>query len=100
MTFAALTSSSILEQYTVPYNNPDVDDDPLFFIDMTASVGMIPDRYYDKDVYDSTFWQSRQIDSVIMSWIPYFSNCEGYDHRMILYDVLEFDSACNLPEES
>mmetsp|Transcript_135 Transcript_135/g.127 ORF Transcript_135/g.127 Transcript_135/m.127 type:complete len:80 (-) Transcript_135:3149-3388(-) len=32
-----------------------------------------------------------------MSWIPYFSNCEGYDSHMILYDLFERGGRCNLP---
>ena len=34
-----------------------------------------------------------------MSWIPFFSNCEGYDHRIIFYDIFEYDESCTLPEE-
>lgn len=51
----------------------------------------------DTDVFDSTYWQSRQINAAIMAWIPFFSNCEGYDSRMIFYDLLEYNSQCNLP---
>jgi hypothetical protein len=32
-----------------------------------------------------------------MSWIPFFSNCEGYDTRMVLYDVFERGGRCDLP---
>jgi len=48
----------------------------------------------DKDVFDSTFWDSKQINAVIMPWLPYFSNCEGYDTRMVLYDLLEYNDQC------
>lgn len=41
------------------------------------------------DPYDGTFWDSKQVNAVVMSWLPYFSNCEGYDTRIILFDVFE-----------
>lgn len=46
----------------------------------------------DKDVYDSTFWDSNQINALMMPWLPFFSNCEGYDSRIVLYDLLEYNS--------
>lgn len=32
-----------------------------------------------------------------MSWIPFFSNCDGYDSRIILYDSFEYNPNCSLP---
>jgi len=33
-----------------------------------------------------------------MPWIPFFSNCEGQDQRIILYDILEYHEKCVLPK--
>mmetsp|Transcript_20912 Transcript_20912/g.20644 ORF Transcript_20912/g.20644 Transcript_20912/m.20644 type:complete len:259 (-) Transcript_20912:388-1164(-) len=96
-TFGFLISSTFLNDITIPYNAPDVTADQTFFLDMTASIGLLPTRGYDKDVYDSTYWQSRQITSAIMSWVPFFSNCEGYDSKVLFYDIVERNSECQLP---
>lgn len=97
--FAILISSTILETVIVPYNAPDIENPKILYLDMTEPVGLPPDRMLDKDVYDATFWQSREIDSLIMSWIPFFSNCDTADERIIVYDFFEYDSTCKLPKD-
>jgi len=97
--FAVLIASNILETVIVPYNSPDIENPKKFFVDMTESIGLPPDWNLDKDVYDATFWQSREIDSLIMSWIPYFSNCDTQDERIIVYDFFEYDQSCTLPKD-
>ena len=32
-----------------------------------------------------------------MPWVPFFGNCEGYDARMVLYDLFERGGRCDLP---
>lgn len=96
-TFGFLISETFLSGITIPYNAPDVANDQTFFLDMTAKIGLPAQRGYDKDVYDSTYWQSRQITSAIMSWVPFFSNCEGFDSKLLFYDVMERNSRCQLP---
>ena len=46
---------------TIPYNAPDLGNEPLFYIDMTSTAeGVnIGTRGLDKDIYDTTFWQSK-----------------------------------------
>lgn len=34
-----------------------------------------------------------------MSWIPFFSNCDSSDERIIVYDFFEYDSSCTLPQD-
>ena len=94
--FAFLISSASLSGITVPYNAPNVGGDQSFFLDMTAPIGLLPSRGYTKDVFDSTYWQSLQVTTVVMSWFPFFSNCEGYDTKIIFYDIMERDSRCAL----
>jgi len=98
-TWAVLISESQMAGVTIPYNCPDLGNEPLFYIDMTSTAeGVnIGPRGLEKDVYDSTYWQSKQVSAVIMPWIPFFTNCEGYDEHMILYDVFERGGRCNLP---
>ena len=80
-TYGVLISELQMAGVTIPYNAPDLGNAPLFYIDMTSTAeGVnVGTRGLDKDIYDSTFWQSKQVNAVIMPWIPYFSNCEGYD---------------------
>jgi hypothetical protein len=99
-TFIILLSSTYHENVVMPYNAPDIGSDPDFFLDMTANVGLPPSRNYQKDVFDSTYWQSKEITSAFVTWFPFFSNCEGYDNRIIVYDVLEFNPKCNIPKKS
>jgi len=98
-TFGILIAQRQMSGVTMPYNAPDVGNEPLFYIDMTSTAeGVNPQpKGYDKDVFDATFWQSKQVQAVIMPWVPFFSNCEGYDTRMVLYDVFERGGRCELP---
>jgi len=48
-------------------------------------------------VYDTNFWESKQISAVVMPWIPFFSNCDGYDSRIVAYDAFEYHPDCQLP---
>ena len=95
--FAFIISSTFLNDLTIPYNLIKVGNDQNFFLDMTAQIGLLPSRGYTKDVFDSTYWQSLQVTTVVMSWFPFFSNCEGYDTNIIFYDIMERDSRCILP---
>ena len=98
-TYGILISEAQIAGVTMPYNTPDIGNEPLFYIDMTSTAeGVNPQpKELDKDVFDSTFWQSKQVAAVIMPWIPFFTNCEGYDSRMVLYDVFERGGRCELP---
>jgi hypothetical protein len=98
-TYGVLISEAQMAGVTIPYNAPDLGNEPLFYIDMTSTAPGVNHRrkHLKKDVYDGTFWQSKQVNAVIMPWIPFFSNCEGYDTRMVLYDVFERGGRCSLP---
>ena len=76
-TYGFLISETILEGITLPYNTPDVFEEPNLYLDMTAYSDEInpTSKNLEKDVFDNTFWQSKQINAVIMPWLPYFSNC-------------------------
>ena len=98
-TYGLIIAEQQIEGITIPYNTPDVGSEPEFVLDMTATGQDInPVRQnYDTDPFDSTFWQSKQIQAAVMPWIPYFSNCKGYDSRIIVYDIIEYNDQCELP---
>jgi len=98
-TWAVLISAQQMVGVTMPYNVPDLGNEPLFYIDMSSTAeGVNPGtKGLEKDIFDGTFWQSKQVSAVIMPWIPFFSNCEGYDSHMVLYDVFERGGRCDLP---
>jgi len=84
---------------TIPYNMPDWGREPEFYIDMTARGSNINPvrRPIDKDVFDSTYWDAQLMQANIMLWLPYFSNCEGQDSRIVLFDIVEYHEKCVLP---
>jgi hypothetical protein len=36
-----------------------------------------------------TFWNVLREQNVALAWIPFFTNCDGYDSHIILWDFLE-----------
>ena len=98
-TYGVLVAERQVAGVTLPYNTPDLGSEPLFYIDMVSTAeGVNPTpKGLDKDVYDSTYWQSKQVQAVIMPWVPFFSNCDGYDSRMVLYEAFERGGRCELP---
>ena len=91
----------MLEGKTIPYNAPDVGEDPDLWLDFVSlGPGINPTtKNLDKDVHDVTYWQSKKISAVVMPWMPYFSNCDGHDSRMIFYDLFEYNQneQCTTP---
>ena len=90
-----------LEGITMPYNSPDYGEDPNLWLDFTSTAeGVNPGtKALDKDAFDSTYWQSKQINAVIMPWIPFFSNCDGHDSHIVPFDAFEYTEgeACQQP---
>jgi len=68
-------------------------------VDFTAKGGSINPKIKDltKDVFDTNFWGSKQINSVVMPWIPFFSNCDGFGSHIVLYEAFEYHEQCSLP---
>jgi hypothetical protein len=94
-----------MEGITMPYNCVDWGNDPSLWLDF-VSLGNITNpttKRLDKDAFDNTYWQSKQINAVVMPWIPFFSNCDGSDTHIIPFDIFEYTintnkSFCNLPK--
>lgn len=63
VTFAALVSVQTSQGITLPYNMPDWNNEPLFYLDMTAKGHGVTTvrKKIDKDVFDSTYWDAKQI---------------------------------------
>jgi hypothetical protein len=90
---------------TMPYNSIDYGEDPMLWLDFVSQEEgvVMTDKDLDKDAFDNTYWQSKQINSVVFPWIPFFSNCDGSDTRMIIYDLFEYNkntdqSFCTQPK--
>ena len=47
-----------MEGLTIPYNAPDLGNEPLFYIDMTSTADGVNKgtKGLAKDAFDSTFW--------------------------------------------
>ena len=99
-TFAAVVSTTTSLGVTLPYNMPNWGEEPEFYLDMTSRGDDINPvrKKIDKDVFDSTYWDAKLITANIMPWVPFFSNCEGYDSRIVFYDILEYNNKCKLPK--
>ena len=76
----------------MPYNTPDYGNDPDLWVDFVATGPNInpTTKNLDKDAFDMTYWQSKQISTVVMPWLPYFTNCNGHDSHIIFYDIFEY----------
>ena len=81
----------------MPYNIPDLGNEPLFYIEMTSTkaggtgvnrVNKLP-KGYSADPNDELFWQSKLVNAALVPYLPYFSNCEGFDTRIFMYDLFE-----------
>ena len=77
----------------MPYNSVDFGEDPALWLDFVAidEKANPTHKDMDKDAFDSTYWQSKQINAVVMPWIPFFSNCDGHDTRIIPFDAFEYN---------
>jgi hypothetical protein len=40
-------------------------------------------------VQSNIFWNVERIETVSLPWLPFFSNCDGYDSHIIIWDLLE-----------
>ena len=60
----------------------------------TASDFPLPETY-EKEPYDSSYWSSNEIKTILIPWLPYFSYCTGHGRHIILYDLLE-STDCDL----
>ncbi|CAJ1373238.1 unnamed protein product [Effrenium voratum] len=90
--------------YELPYNMPPglagQLGNPGFAIALTKLGGNLENQpqtvQYDgalalaeTDKGGQAFWQSQGIDTVPMPWLPFFSNCVGFDSFIVLWDLFE-----------
>jgi hypothetical protein len=57
-TYGILIGETQMDGMTIPYNAPDLGNEPLFYIDMTSTAEGINKgtKGLAKDAFDSTFW--------------------------------------------
>jgi hypothetical protein len=104
-TYGFVLNEMQMKGITMPYNSIDYGEDPMLWLDFVSQEEgvVMTDKDLDKDAFDNTYWQSKQINSVVFPWIPFFSNCDGSDTRMIIYDLFEYNkntdqSFCTQPK--
>jgi hypothetical protein len=88
-----------LSDVMLPYNfysHSEIDEQPIL-IDLFINKTHGYQHKYENDPYDILFFERENITSITMPWIPYLSNCEGNDNRIILYDILENNNGCIFP---
>eukprot|EP00340_Litonotus_pictus_P012158 CAMPEP_0170539142 /NCGR_PEP_ID=MMETSP0209-20121228/103738_1 /TAXON_ID=665100 ORGANISM="Litonotus pictus, Strain P1" /NCGR_SAMPLE_ID=MMETSP0209 /ASSEMBLY_ACC=CAM_ASM_000301 /LENGTH=1999 /DNA_ID=CAMNT_0010840987 /DNA_START=1068 /DNA_END=7067 /DNA_ORIENTATION=- len=111
--FFVLTKDTFSD-ITLPYNlyeanfsNKDKDDNNLLLVNYIPPINdknYTYERYINQnfDPFDEQFWDKQglsELGSIVMPWIPFYSNCAGYDKNIVLYDLLEFNQDCSFPEE-
>lgn len=90
--------------YELPYNMPpgfaSAVGNPGLAIGLTKLGGNLENQpqteFYDGnnalaavDKGGQAFWQSQGLETVPMPWLPFFSNCVGFDSYIILWDLFE-----------
>eukprot|EP00435_Cladocopium_sp_Y103_P014104 s1122_g3.t1 len=90
--------------YELPYNMPpgfaSAVGNPGLAIGLTKLGGNLENQpqteQYDGnnalaavDKGGQAFWQSQGLETVPMPWLPFFSNCVGFDSYIILWDLFE-----------
>lgn len=100
--FFVITSSST-NNYDLPFNmysNSDYDINSPLLVDYIpiTNKSFTYDHNIEEDPFTSTYWASENLKGLVLPWIPYFSNCAGYDSRILLYDLLELNEGCLYPE--
>lgn len=51
-------------------------------------------KEFSKEPYDISFWDINQIELIVIPWLPFFSSCENYGRKIVLYDLLENNKNC------
>ncbi|CAE7714326.1 unnamed protein product [Symbiodinium sp. CCMP2592] len=104
--FCAVISKELLLNgaYELPYNMPpglaSTRGHPGLTISLTGLGGGLENQpqtvQYDGDLAlaeldkgGQAFWQSQGFDTVALPWLPFFSNCEGFDSYITLWDLFE-----------
>lgn len=93
-------SSSISLPYNFYENTIQESNHPL-------SIGYYPTEsnftydhgYSEKDPYLVQLFEENSLEGIFMPWVPFLSNCAGYDDKILLFDLLENSESCFFPAE-
>ncbi len=96
------TFDSINLPYNFYFNSEQESKKPLLidFISIEDPNFFYHREYNGKSPFDDVYWQRENLTSLVMNWIPFLSNCKGYDKHVILYDLIENSQNCFFPEQS
>ena len=106
--FFFILIKSIFEKITLPYNlyfNAERENNKGLIVNYipneTEKMFTYP-RYkgQSSDPYDEQFWDKSKQDAVVLNWLPFYSNCAGYDKNIYLYDLLEHSPQCKFPNDN
>jgi hypothetical protein len=72
------------------YQNPDAFNGPQTFeYDSNSGSPPTDESIRNIQVQSNIFWNVERIETVSFAWLPFFSNCEGYDSHIVIWDLLE-----------
>eukprot|EP00941_MAST-03F_sp_MAST-3F-sp1_P005185 g5185.t1 len=89
--------------YTTIDNREELEPSPQYWLGQTA-MGWRAASVADREKYRETFdvigiGDKIDVDNtaMVLPYLPYFSNCAGYDNYIPLFTVFENEEKCNLP---
>lgn len=91
------------EKYTLPIrlplNLPD-DSDVIAFVDHATKGANMTEIFNDTmSVHQQRYWETAKADKILpMGYLPYFSNCIGFDSHIPIPYITEHPDYCTLPD--
>lgn len=102
--FVIILAESDFTDLDLPYNLIDLNlDDSSSRSPMLINIGSNEEFYgtqFDAAPWDETFWVIYQVNTVAMSWLPFFMNCEEFGNNVYFYRLVELMESCKLVTES
>lgn len=97
--FAIVLSEKFMSNLLLPFNMLESPDGLILFDYAPEDTKSFPvPLLSDKEPYDSSYWSSNEMQTVLIPWLPYFSHCQGHGRHIILYDLLESED-CTIVKE-
>ena len=98
-TFVLIEDVFTLNSLSLPYNFQ-LKNKGKILISYINSYNYLPSHGYStRDPYSSTIFDDNELLYIFLPYIPFFSNCAGYDKYMYLYDILENENNCSYPSD-
>ena len=98
-TFVLLESIYTSNSLSLPYNFQTKNKGKILISYINSNDYLPSHGYSTRDPYSSTIFDDNEILYIFLPYIPYFSNCAGYDKFIYLYDLLENEKNCSFPSD-